>query len=195
MILHGLARFGHTVGLMLISAGLIGVFIADIRSRQARSLEIFAEAVRSIALFYDGLVVPGAVLLAASGLWLIAGWHGWGAVVDQPWLLGMIGLFLFEFVEGNTVTRLYFLRLRRETARALAAGGPTPTLTQAAGGGLATFTHFLDLPLLLVIVMLGVLRPDDWFAFVIGCAAAVATATALTCALPRLCGRPLGVRP
>ena len=32
---------------------------------------MFAEAVRTIAVLYDGLVVPGALLLVGSGTWLI----------------------------------------------------------------------------------------------------------------------------
>ena len=66
-----LLRFAHLLGLMLISAGLIGVFVSDMRSRQARELKLFAQAVMLIAVFYDGLVVPGAPLLLASGTWLI----------------------------------------------------------------------------------------------------------------------------
>jgi hypothetical protein len=56
---------------MLISAGLIGVFVADMRSRQVRDVKLLAQAVMFIAVFYDGLVVPGALLLLASGTWLI----------------------------------------------------------------------------------------------------------------------------
>ena len=67
-------RFAHLVGLMLMSAGLIGVFVADMRSRQVRDVTLFAQAV--IAVFYDGLVVPGALLLAASGTWLMVEYHG-----------------------------------------------------------------------------------------------------------------------
>ena len=54
-------RFAHLVGLMLISAGLIGVFVADMRSRQVRDLRLFAQAFTFVAVFYDGLVVPGAL--------------------------------------------------------------------------------------------------------------------------------------
>ena len=50
-----LLRFAHLIGLALISAGLIGVFVTDLRSRQLRDLPLFAEAVRNIAVFYDGL--------------------------------------------------------------------------------------------------------------------------------------------
>ena len=106
-------RFAHLVGLMLISAGLIGVFVADMRSRQVRDLRLFAQAVTFVAVFYDGLVVPGALLLLASGTWLIVAYHGGWGFLEVPWLAGMVALFAFEFVEGNTVTRLYFVRLRR----------------------------------------------------------------------------------
>jgi hypothetical protein len=184
-MLHDLLRFAHLVGLMLIGAGLIGVFLADLRGRQSLTLPVFAEAVRNVALYYDGLVVPGALLLAGSGAWLTAELHGWG-FLREPWLVGMILLFAFEFVEGNTVTRLYFLRLRRLTRDALAAGRFTAELQAARGAPVPTFTHFLDLPLLLLIVSLGALRPQDWVQFIVGSLAAVAVAAVLSLTLPRL---------
>lgn len=64
---YSLFRFLHLLGLTLMGAGLIGVWYADLRSRQAGQLALFAEAVRNIAVFYDGLVVPGALLLLGSG--------------------------------------------------------------------------------------------------------------------------------
>ena len=51
-----------------MAGGLIGAWYADVRSRQARDLRLFAEAIRTIAVFYDGLVVPGALLLLGSGV-------------------------------------------------------------------------------------------------------------------------------
>jgi uncharacterized membrane protein len=182
-----LLRFAHIVGVALIAAGLIGVFVSDLRSRQLRDLALFAEAVRNIAVFYDGLVVPGALLLAASGSWLIAAFHGGWEFLQQPWLAGMVALFVLEFVEGNTITRLYFLRLRRLTRAAVAQGRATPELEQARAEPVPTFTHFLDLPLLLVIIALGALRPATWTVFIVGVLAALAVATLLTLALPRLC--------
>lgn len=127
---YSLLRFAHLVGLMLMGAGLIGVWISDLRSRKVRELALFAEAVRNIAVFYDGVVVPGALILMASGAWMTADvWGGWG-FMQHPWLAGMILLFVIEFVEGNTVTRLYFMRLRRLTNDALTQGGVTPELTR-----------------------------------------------------------------
>ncbi len=181
-----LLKLVHIIGLVLIGAGLIGVFFADLRSRQSRELPLFAEAVRNIAVFYDGLVVPGAVLLLGSGTWLIVEVYGGWDFVRLPWLAGMVALFAFEFIEGNTVTRLYFMRLRRLTRAALAQGRFTPELEAARAETVPTFTHFLDLPILLVIVSLGVLRPATWDLFAAGSLIAIAVATALTWWLPRL---------
>jgi hypothetical protein len=116
-----------------------------------------------------------------------------GRSYGMPWLAGMVALFAFEFVEGNTITRLYFRRLRRLTRAALERGAPTPDLEQARREHLPTFTHFLDLPILFVIVALGAMRPGTWTLFLTGVALAVGAAAGLTLALPRL--YPFEVRP
>ena len=98
----------------------------------------------------------------------------------------MVVLFLFELIEGNTVTRLYFMGLRRLTREALRGGDFTPKLHQARGDVVPTSTHFLDLPLLLVIVALGATMPTSWTPFLAGSAFAVIVALALTWVIPRL---------
>ncbi len=183
---YTLLRFAHLVGLMLISAGLIGVFMTDMRSRQACDVKLFAQAVTFIAVFYDGLVVPGALLLLVSGTWLIVSYYAGWQFLNVPWLVGMVVLFAFEFIEGNTITRLYFMRLRRLARIAVAEGRVTPELTRARAEQLASFTHFLDIPLLLVIVSLGALRPSSWTHFIIGVAIAVVAASLLNYFVPRL---------
>src|SRR5215467_1236949 len=183
---YSLLCYAHLVGLMLIGGGLIGVWVSDMRSRKVRDLVLFGEAIRNIAVFYDGLVVPGAVILFVSGTWMTAEtWGGWG-FMQHPWLAGMILLFVLEFVEGNTVTRLYFMRLRRLANDALSQGGVTPELTRARQKHVPTFTHFLDIPMLLLIVSLGALRPSTWTQFIVGFIVALAVATALTLWIPRL---------
>lgn len=183
---YSLLRYAHLVGLMLIGGGLIGVWISDMRSRKVRDLVLFVEAIRNIAVFYDGLVVPGALVLLISGAWMTAiVWDGWG-FMQYPWLAGMIFLFVLEFVEGNTITRLYFMRLRRLANDALSQGSVTPELTQARREHVPTFTHFLDMPMLLLIVSLGALRPNTWTQFIVGIIAALAVAMALTLWIPRL---------
>ena len=183
---YSLLRFAHLVGVMLMGAGLIGVWMSDLRSRKVRDLALFGEAIRNIAVFYDGAVVPGALILFFSGAWMTAEvWGGWG-FIQHPWLAGMILLFVIEFVEGNTITRLYFMRLHRLTNEALAQGAATPELTRARQEQVPTFTHFLDLPMLLLIVSLGAIQPTTWTQFIIGTVCALAIATTLTMTIPLL---------
>ena len=183
---YSVLKLAHIIGAMLIGAGLIGVWLGDMRSRQSRELVRFAEAVRNIAVFYDGVVVPGAVVLLASGTWMIVEFFGGWGFLSIPWLAGMVFLFVFEFVEGNTVTRLYFMRLRRLTQEALSVGSFTPELEKARAENIPTFTHFLDLPMLFLIVSLGALKPDTWTLFFVGSLIALAVATALTIVVPRI---------
>ena len=183
---YGILRFLHLLGLTLIGAGLIGVWYADLRSRRAKNLSLFAESVRQIAVLYDGLVVPGALLLLFSGSWLIVTVYGGWAFLGIPWLVGMVALFFFEFVEGNTITRLYFLRLRRLTQAALEQGQVTSELEKARGEHVPTFTHFLDIPILFVIVALGAMRPTTWDTFLVGASLALLAAALLSYFIPRL---------
>lgn len=183
---YNLLKFGHILGAILMGAGLVGVWMADLRSRQLHDLRQFAEAVRNIAVFYDGLVVPGALLLLASGTWMIIAYYEGFDFLGIPWLAGMVILFLAEFIEGNTVTRLYFMRMRRMTGRALEMGHFTPELDRERGKLVPSFTHFLDLPILTLIIALGALKPASWTLFVAGSVLAVVVAGALTYWIPRL---------
>jgi uncharacterized membrane protein len=185
-MIYSLLRFGHLIGLILMGAGLIGVFVSDLRARKVQDLTLFAEAIRHIAVFYDGLVVPGALVLLGTGTWMTwMVWGGWG-FLNIPWLAGMVALFVFEFIEGNTVTRLYFMRLRRLTRESLEKGMVTPELGQVRCQHVPTFTHFLDIPILLVIVSLGAMRPNTWTQFLAGTVISIVVAALLTITLPRL---------
>ena len=183
---YGLLKFFHILGAVLMGGGLIGVWMSDLRSRQLHELKSFSEAVRNIAVFYDGLVVPGALLLLFSGTWMIVSFFGGWNFLQLPWLAGMVGLFAFEFVEGNTITRLYFMRLRRLTRSALDFRRVTPELQRARGEHVPTFTHFLDLPILFLIIALGAMQPTTWTLFFTGLIASIGLATALTLVIPRL---------
>jgi predicted integral membrane protein DUF2269 len=104
----------------------------------------------------------------------------------MPWLVGMVGLFAFEFIEGNTITRLYFIRLSRLTRDALNRGAVTLELAEARLHRVPTFTHFLDLPILLVIVALGATRSNTWKLFAVATVLAVGAAMILTLVIPRM---------
>jgi hypothetical protein len=160
--------------------------MADLRSRQLHELKPFSEAVRNIAVSYDGLVVPGALLLLTSGTWTIVKFYGGWNFLQFPWLAGMVGLFVFEFIEGNTITRLYFVRLRRLTRSALDAGHVSPELQHARSELVPTFTHFLDLPMLFLIIALGTTQPTTWTLFLAALFASISLATLLVLVIPRL---------
>ncbi len=183
---YDLLKLAHIIGAVLIGGGLMGVWLSDLRSRQSSELVRFSEAVRNIAVFYDGVVVPGAIILLISGAWMIVEFFGGWLFISIPWLAGMVFLFAFEFIEGNTVTRLYFMRLRRLTKEALRVGAFTPELEKARAEHVPAFTHFLDLPMLFLIVALGALKPNNWSLFVVGSFVAVAISAVMTIFIPRL---------
>ena len=181
-----LARRGVPDGIRYPCSALRELLRSSRCSRQVRDLPLFAETIRQIAVFYDGLVVPGALLLLGSGTWLIVTVYGGWAFLRMPWLVGMVALFAFEFIEGNTITRRYFMRLRRLTRTALEQGAATPDLEKARQEHLPTLTHFLDLPILFVIVALGAMRPNTWALFLVGTILAIVAATGLALAIPRM---------
>jgi len=181
-----LLKFFHILGVVLMGAGLIGVWLTDLRSRQHRDLIRFSEAVRYISVFYDGVVVPGAIILLFSGIWFtIKYYDGWN-FLNVPWLAGMIILFTFEFIEGNTVTRLYFTKLRRITKTALDVGKITQELEHERARLIPTFTHYLDVPMLFLIIALGTLKPDTWDVFLYGAIISILIAVLFTVVVPRL---------
>ena len=183
---YSILKYAHIIGAILMGAGLIGVWLADLRSRQHRDLVRFSEAIRNIAVFYDGIVVPGALILLVSGRWFtIQYYNGWG-FLEVPWLAGMIFLFAFEFIEGNTVTRLYFMKLRRLTQDALDRGEVTDELEKERSKLIPSFTHYLDLPMLFLIVALGAIKPVTWDMFIYGSIFAISLASFFTVLMPRL---------
>lgn len=183
---YSILKFVHVLGAILIGGGLISVWLSDLRSRQLQELPQFAEAVRNIAVFYDGVVVPGAILLFISGVWFIIEKFGGWNFIHIPWLAGMVILFAFEFIEGNTITRLYFMRMRRLTKKALDKGHFTWELKSARAETIPTFTHFLDLPILFLIIALGTIKPDTWKMFIYGSMVAVLLAMLFTIFIPKL---------
>ena len=178
-------KYLHILGAVLMGAGLVGVWLADLRSRQHRDLVRFSEAVRYIAVFYDGVVVPGALILLFSGTWFTVQYYGGWAFLEIPWLTGMIVLFAFEFIEGNTITRLYFMKLRRLTNEALKEGKITEELEKERGKMVPSFTHYLDLPMLFLIIALGAIKPTTWEMFVYGSMTAIGLAIFFTILIPR----------
>jgi uncharacterized membrane protein len=172
------------VGFIALGGGLLAVFVSELRAYRTADAHRFAEAAWYTATFYDALVLPGAVIVGVSGLLLVVE-LGLG-LFSEPWLVGMWGLFLFEFIEGNTVTRRQFQRTLRRSREVLQAGELTLHAREDARTSLGQITHFLDVPLFLVIVYYGAIRPDGWAHVLAALAAALLATGILTMAVPKL---------
>ena len=168
----------HLVGVILLSAGIIAAFFTDRRARRSQSVFAIAEACRYERQFGLSLVFPGALLLGVSGILLVLtfdlGFFG------TPWITGMWMLFVFEFIEGNTITFSHGRHRLSLAEAAEALGYVTPELQRELGRNLAAFTRFLDLTLGGLMISLGVFRPSSWSFFAVGVALSVGVALLLT---------------
>jgi uncharacterized membrane protein len=84
---YTLLKFGHIVGFILLGGGLLAVFISELQAYRTTDMKVFAEASRYTAIFYDSLVISGALLVGISGLFLILE-LGLGFFAE-PWVVGM----------------------------------------------------------------------------------------------------------
>jgi hypothetical protein len=193
MDLYQLLRFFHVIGFIFLGGGLLAVFVSEWRSYGATRPVVFAEAAYYTAIFYDFVVLPGAFLMLTTGPLLI--WKLGLSYFEYPWLTGMWGLFLFELIEGNTVTRIQFRRTLK-ISRSLPKDEP---LTDEIRGRARTFVgrlaHFLDIPLFSVIVYCGVVRPDSWLDVGSAIGMAITAALVLMSVVPRLAERIGGEKP
>lgn len=186
---YTLLKFAHIVGFILLGGGLLAVFMSELQAYGTADLRVFAEAARYTAVFYDSFVISGAVLVAISGFFLTLE-LGVG-FFEEPWLVGMWGLFLFEFIEGNTITRIQFRKTLRRSREVLAHGSPlTADLRDEARGMLNQIAHFLDIPLFTVIVYCGTVRPDTWAHVLVAMGIGLFVAAMLIVIVPRL-SRPI----
>ncbi|MGI9385642.1 MAG: DUF2269 family protein [Methyloligellaceae bacterium] len=182
---YTLLKFGHIVGFILLGGGLLAVFVSELQAYRTTDMKVFAEAARYTAIFYDSFVISGALLVAISGFFLILE-LGLG-FFEEPWLVGMWGLFLFEFIEGNTITRIQFRKTLRRSQDALMRGDPlTDDLREEARSLVNQIVHFLDIPLFTVIVYCGTVRPDSWTHVLIAICIGLIIATLLIVFVPRL---------
>ncbi len=191
MDLYLLLRFLHFTGFMLLGGGLAAVFVSEWRGYGATRPVVFAEAAYYTAILYDFVVVPGALTMAVTGPLLI--WKLGLGYFDTPWLTGMWCLFVFEFIEGNTLTRVQFRRTLR-VSRSWPEDRPlTEEVRREARTFIGRLAHFLDIPMVLVIVFLGVARPGSWLAVGSAIGIAIAVALVLMNVVPRLAEGTAGI--
>lgn len=179
-MLHTVLKFAHIIGALMLGGALVGVWITERRSRRTRDVARVAGNLHLGAMLHQRLLLPGALLLFVSGSWLIAAFYGGWEFIHIPWLAGMALLFLIETVRGSTLGRRYAMRRGQAAGAALAQRRFTPALEQELNDRRAAFAHFLELPLFLVMLALGVLRPSTWVFFFAAIALALVLAGMLT---------------
>ncbi|MCU7808198.1 MAG: DUF2269 domain-containing protein, partial [Candidatus Thiodiazotropha sp. (ex Semelilucina semeliformis)] len=77
-------------------------------------------------------------------------------------------------------------KLRRITDHALSEGNITEELERERGKLIPSFTHYLDLPMVFLIIALGAIKPTTWEMFFYGSVIAMALAAFFTVLIPRM---------
>lgn len=182
---YSLLKLMHIAGITFLGGGLLAVWVSELESYRTTHIRLFVEAARYTGAFYNGLVVPGAIMLAISGYFLLDK-LGLG-FFDAPWIIGMWGIFLFEFIEGNTVTRVLFRKAHLHSQQAMEQGRPlNHELRTETRSMLNKIVHFWDLPNFLVIIYCGTVRPDNWPEFFAVFTLAIVVTALLVIFVPKL---------
>jgi uncharacterized membrane protein len=185
MDIYSLLKFGHIVGFILLGGGLLSVFISELQAYRTTDMKVFAEAARYTAIFYDSLVISGAIVVAITGFFLLRELDL--GFFEEPWIVGMWGLFLFEFIEGNTVTRAQFRKSLRVSNDAFVSGAAlTDDLRKEARSFLNKIVHFLDIPMFTVVVYCGTVRPGIWTHVLVAIGIGASVAIVMALLVPRL---------
>ena len=185
MDLYPFLKLAHIIGFILLGGGLLAVWVSEFQAYRTNEITVFAESSRYTAIFYDFLVIPGALTVAISGFFLVRN-LGLG-FFEEPWLITMWALFLFEFIEGNTITRLQFRKTLRRSKKALQDGKSlTMDVRDDARSLLNQIVHFLDLPMTTVIVYCGTVRPDSWPPILVAISMALVATALMVYFVPRL---------
>lgn len=169
----------HLLGALLLGTAVVALWIVDARIRRARDCGTIARAGRRAGWVGQRVLMPGVLLLALTGAWLVAGYYDGWSFVRIPWLAGMAAIFVFQSAWARAVTHPRAARMRQLLAGTHDADPVTPALERARREPLARFGQQLEPALFALAVALGLLRPMDWAVVAIGCIAAAALAAAL----------------
>jgi membrane protein implicated in regulation of membrane protease activity len=179
-MMHRMLLLAHLIGALMLGAAIVGCILTDARARGAPTIARFADALQTEDLFQQRLLLPGVILLLASGVALVAAVDGGWGLLGAPWLAAMVLLFVIEGLRANTTSRRHAVRLRQLAAQAGIQGRITPELDRARGDRRAVFARFLELAAFLLMLLLGVLRLQSWLAIGACAAAGVLAATLAT---------------
>lgn len=177
-MMHATLVMAHLLGALMLGVAIAAGMLTDARARRAPTPAQLADALRTETLVQQRLLLPGILVLLASGVALIAVyWGGW-AFVHLPWLAAMVLLFVVEGLRANTLSRRHAVQLRRLADEAAALGRITPELDRARSDRHAVFARGFELAAFVGMLTLGVFRPHSWSPILAGALVGV-LATAL----------------
>ena len=160
--MHSTLVLAHLLGALMLGVAIAAGVVTDARARRAPTVAQLADALRRETLFQQRLLLPGIVLLLVSGVALVVVYYGGWSFLGLPWLAAMVLLYALEGLRANTLSRRHAVRLRQLAARAVALGRLTPELDRARRDRQAIFARLLELAAFLLMLALGIFRPQSW---------------------------------
>ena len=169
----------HVVAAVCLGIAIASVCLANGRARRAGDLTTFLRARRHTTLVEQRLLRPAVLALLVSGTWLVAQFYGASSLLAQPWLAGMVLLFVFQSAWAGVVVHAHARRLEQLAGEARLAGALTPALDQARRAPLARLGDVVEPLVYLLIMALGAARPFTWTPVLAGIAAVALGSAAL----------------
>jgi len=160
--MHSTLVLAHLLGALMLGVAIAAGVVTDARARRAPTVAQLADALRRETLFQQRLLLPGIVLLLVSGVALVVVYYGGWSFLGLPWLAAMVLLYALEGLRANTLSRRHAVRLRQLAAGAVALGRITPELDRARSDRQAIFARLLELAAFLLMLALGIFRPQSW---------------------------------
>ena len=160
--MHSTLVLAHLLGALMLGVAIAAGVVTDARARRAPTVAQLADALRRETLFQQRLLLPGIVLLLVSGVALVVVYYGGWSFLGLPWLAAMVLLYALEGLRANTLSRRHAVRLRQLAARVVALGRLTPELDRARSDRQAIFARLLELAAFLLMLALGIFRPQSW---------------------------------
>ncbi len=148
--LHLLAAFWYVMGLSVVQMALI-------RAWQTSELNVQLAALEEASHYQGVLLVPGAIVAVATGVFL------WAAMdynlISSGWLLLLEGLYIVTLFVCVPLIGMGLRRARLAALKARRAGGSVPELEQALADNVPLFFGGIATLLVPVMTYLSIFKP------------------------------------
>jgi uncharacterized membrane protein len=149
--------FAHILASFWYVAGLTSVQLACVRAWQNDELSTRVDALEEASHYQGILLVPGAIALVATGLFL------WAQLdydlLTTPWLLALEALYMLTLLVCMPLSGIGLRRARLAALQARKAGRSTPELEQAMSDSVPLVFGGTAALLVPVMTALSVFRP------------------------------------